>query len=85
MNDRLRRLLAAESDRMVAAPIVETFLEFRDLFDRDHARVSVELTGGKWSTFARYYGSSGMDPLWREHPSREVARDWARRWLQGLK
>lgn len=76
--------MAAESDRLRAAPVVATLGTFRDTFDRDHARVSVELTQGHWSTFARYYAQAGAEPLWRTHASRDAARDWARAWLGGL-
>jgi hypothetical protein len=63
-------------------PIVETIHEYYDVYTRGHARVSVELTHSKWSTFARSYGTSG-DPAWREHASRDAARAFARTWLGG--
>jgi hypothetical protein len=72
--------MSAERDAYAAAPIGESFGEYRDTFDRYNSRVSVELCHGTWHTFARVYRDVG-DPGVRAHASREAARVFARAWL----
>jgi len=73
-------LLEESARKYREASIVETSYDHRDTFDRAFSRVSVELTHGTWSTFAYRYRGMG-DPSWRQHPSRETARQYAREWL----
>lgn len=76
----IRRALEDNRARYEAAPIVEVLGEFRDTFDRLHSRVTVELTGGVWSTFARRYAGIG-EAAHAYHADRETAREFARKWL----
>lgn len=80
---RLEQIVAESRARMKAAKVVETFDTYRDVFDRSHARVSVELCHGVWCTFARMHYFTA-ESSYKQHADRETARTYAREWLGRL-
>jgi hypothetical protein len=81
IRERFQRLNDIERAAMDAASIVETLCEYRDIFDRAHARVIVEFSNDFWCTFARPYSSTSESVFWTQHNDRETARNYARNWL----
>ena len=76
-------LMQASREAFQAAPVVATFAQYHDTYDRSHARSSVELCHGTWTTFSRMYAGSESVSV-KGHESREAARSFAKAWVTGL-
>lgn len=69
-------LLAEMASEYRNAPVIEVNETYRDVFERMHDIVSVELCHGVWRTFR-----SGSDCMPSSHESREAAKVHALRML----